>query len=468
MQLPCLTRDQIQQRCTAQSFTRGLEYFHEGAIGTPVLHGYTLSATCQGTEIHPYRISIELMPTTIARAVCSCPYDGKGDCKHIVALLLNYVHAPETICCVDAVLAEFAEKPKENLLQVISELLKRTPELTPLAQVYADIPIVSSHSEPIPLVTIYGKQIDSIFGRGFLEQHQLQEVLIQLERLVQHAESLAHLGETQFALSLLHALIHRSVIRYPDTFQGHELPRFVGTCTKIFTQIAVAAQEAALIGFDTASVETPLADHYQMLLDLSFEAEPVFTPLLTCFLEDLCLTQETSDLQGTIVQRLEESQDREAHVRLLLALYLNAGETEAYVNLAETEGETYRLVHLYFTHQQDAAAWELLQKSPLSVDEYWCFLKSRIAKRVPQFTDKLLSTLRCHHPNIAISVYQRLIEELALSQRRRNYEKLREHLTMLKHLYSRLEQQNAWAAYLHDFRERHARKPRLLQIISKL
>ena len=150
MQLPCLTRDQIQQRCTAQSFTRGLEYFHEGAIGTPVLHGYTLSATCQGTEIHPYRISIELMPTTIARAICSCPYDGKGDCKHIVALLLNYVHAPETICCVDAVLAEFAEKPKENLLQVISELLKRTPELTPLAQVYADIPIVSSHSEPIP------------------------------------------------------------------------------------------------------------------------------------------------------------------------------------------------------------------------------------------------------------------------------------------------------------------------------
>ena len=36
MQLPQLTLDQIQQRCTEQSFTRGLDYFHAGAIDNPV------------------------------------------------------------------------------------------------------------------------------------------------------------------------------------------------------------------------------------------------------------------------------------------------------------------------------------------------------------------------------------------------------------------------------------------------
>ena len=46
MQLPNLTLDQIQHCCTAQSFTRGTEYFHAGAIGNPVLHDWTLSATC--------------------------------------------------------------------------------------------------------------------------------------------------------------------------------------------------------------------------------------------------------------------------------------------------------------------------------------------------------------------------------------------------------------------------------------
>ena len=73
MQPPQLTPDQIQERCTEQSFTRGLEYFHAGAIGNPTLHGYTLSATCEGTDIDPYRLSVELMPTGIATTGCSCP-----------------------------------------------------------------------------------------------------------------------------------------------------------------------------------------------------------------------------------------------------------------------------------------------------------------------------------------------------------------------------------------------------------
>ena len=39
MQLPQLTLDQIRCRCTEQRFERGLAYFHDGAIGNPVLHG---------------------------------------------------------------------------------------------------------------------------------------------------------------------------------------------------------------------------------------------------------------------------------------------------------------------------------------------------------------------------------------------------------------------------------------------
>ena len=100
MQLPNLTPDQIQECCTAQSFTRGTEYFHAGTIGNPILHGYTLSATCHGTC--PYRVSVELMPTGIATTHCSCPYDGDGDCKHIVALLLTYLHTPDLIDSIDS------------------------------------------------------------------------------------------------------------------------------------------------------------------------------------------------------------------------------------------------------------------------------------------------------------------------------------------------------------------------------
>lgn len=317
MQLLQLTSDQIRHRCTEQSFTRGLAYFHAGAIGNPVLHGWTLSATCQGSSTNPYRVSVELMPTGIIAACCSCRYEGEGDCKHIVALLLTYTEASETICSVDSLLTMLAEKPKSSLLGVISELLKRKPMLAPVARGYADM-AEESGLEITPTrqeltvgatVRVYREQIDRLFGDDFLEQHRLHQVLVQFEGLVRHAESLAHLGEARFALSILHALVHQSIVRYPDTLQRSELPRFVSRCTNMFAQIAVNAQRPS---------ET--LEHCRMLLELSFDAAPIFTPLLTHLLEQLCSMQEPTDLQATIEQRLDESPNRQVHVQLLLAL----------------------------------------------------------------------------------------------------------------------------------------------------
>ena len=82
-------------------------------------------------------------------------------------------------------------------------------------------------------------------------------------------ESLAQLDETESALSILHALIHQSIARYSDTLQNSELPRFVDKCTQAFAQIAMSVQEPDAI-----------FEHCRMLLQLSFETEQVFTPLL--------------------------------------------------------------------------------------------------------------------------------------------------------------------------------------------
>ena len=231
MQLPQLTLEQIHERCTEQSFTRGLDYFHSGAIGNPTFHDCNLSAICEGTDIDPYHVTVELMPTGIASTYCSCPYDWGGDCKHIVALLLTYVHEPDTILSLEPLFATLEAKPKSELLQVISELLKHAPELVPIAQAYSDIPAIPPESGPLPLVTAYREQIDSIFEDSLLEQNHLHQVLVQLESLSDQAESLAQLGETERALSILHALIHQSIEHNSDTSQTGELPWFVGKCT---------------------------------------------------------------------------------------------------------------------------------------------------------------------------------------------------------------------------------------------
>ena len=238
MQYPKLTEDQIQDRCTKQVFARGEDYFYNEAIENPMFHGSTLSASCYGSEDEPYSVSVELTPTGIADAACSCPYDWGGDCKHIVALLLTYVHEPDEIQSVEPILTAIAEKPRATLLSIISELLKREPALVPIVETYTDGGTESQFGDTSTAsastigtsatTTVYREQIDRLFGDGFLEQHQLHKVIAQLTELVRHAESLAQAGATEFALSILYALIHQSITRYEDTLQNAELPRFVG------------------------------------------------------------------------------------------------------------------------------------------------------------------------------------------------------------------------------------------------
>ena len=465
MQLPQITSDQIQERCTPQSFERGEDYFYDEAIGNPVIHGWTLSATCQGTEPTPYRVSVELMPTGIADAYCSCPYDWGGDCKHIVALLLTYIHESEEICSVDTLFTTLAEKPKASLLRVISELLKREPALVPVARTYIDmaeeseLESVSTASNLMVSATtkVYREQIDRLFGNGFLEQHQLREVLVHLKGLVRHAESLAQAGETEFALSILHALIHQSIVRYADTLQKPELPRFVDNCTTVFAQIVDKLQEP-----------TAILEHYRMLLALSFEAESVFTSHLTHLLKQFYLTQDTTDLQTTIAERLEESRNRQAHVQLLLDLYLRSDQIGAAFRLARREEAPAPLISNLFARQDEDTAWEALEEFPLSVAEYWDLLKSPIAKRDPRFTEQLVTLVEGHQPGTAIMLYQGLIEQILTSQKRRDYKRVQRYLTAIKRLHQHLDQENQWEAYLAVLRKRHARKRLLLQIMAEI
>ena len=333
MQPPQITQYHIQERCTEQSFTRGLEYFHDGAIGNPVIHGCTLSGTCEGTDIEPYHVTVELMPTGISSAYCSCPYDWEGDCKHIVALLLTYVDTPDTILSLEPLFVTLEAQPKSSLLQIISELLKYAPELAPIVQAYSDTPGTLQESGSLPLVTVYEEQVNGIFRDSFIEQHEFDRGFVQLEVLQQKAELLGQQGKTEQALSILHALIHQSVMHCSDIPQKSGLLEFVEECLISFAEIAVDAPESITI-----------LEHCRMLLRLSFDAEQVFTSLLTSSLEELCWRQEIADLpvaieQDLVEQGLDKSPDRQAHVQLLLTLYFQSGRTEDYRRLAQSEEE---------------------------------------------------------------------------------------------------------------------------------
>ena len=465
MQYPDITEDQIQDRCTKQVFSRGESYFYEEVIENAVFHDWTLSATCQGSEFTPYNVSVELTSTGIADAVCSCPYDWGGDCKHIVALLLTYIHEREEIHSVDPILTAIAEKPRATLLRVISELLKREPSLVPIVKTYTDGVVASEFGDTSTpststvvasaTTTAYREQIDRLFGDRFLEEHQLHNVIAQLTELARHAEALAYTGETEFALSILYALIHQSVVRYEDTLQSAELPRFVGTCTTQFLQIADALKEP-----------TALHEYRRPLLELSFEAEAAFTPYLIDLLKSLCATQDTTELQTAIEQRLDESRDRQTHVQLLLSLYLNSDQIAASFRLARREEAPADFINLLFERQDEDTIWEALEEFPLTIENYWDILKNPFAEHIPNFTEQLLTFVEGHRPETAIMLYQGLIEQVLTSRKRTDYKTVQHYLTEVQRLYQHLEQDSEWKAYLKVLRERYRRKRTLLEMLE--
>lgn len=87
------TENDIRQLTTAQSFDRGEDYYHSGAVMDLVRRGHHLTARVAGSQFEPYRVDVTLTEDGhIASAVCTCPYDWGGYCKHIVAVLLAALH----------------------------------------------------------------------------------------------------------------------------------------------------------------------------------------------------------------------------------------------------------------------------------------------------------------------------------------------------------------------------------------
>ena len=77
----------IRAKVTEQSYDRGVEYVHAGAVESATTRGDQLFATVQGSEWDPYHVIVTFTGDDFA-ATCTCPYDWGGYCKHVVAVLL--------------------------------------------------------------------------------------------------------------------------------------------------------------------------------------------------------------------------------------------------------------------------------------------------------------------------------------------------------------------------------------------
>ncbi|MDE1810638.1 MAG: hypothetical protein KGH66_01170 [Candidatus Micrarchaeota archaeon] len=87
-----ITVKDVHSLVDSKIFQRGTEYFNDGCVLNPTQDGNEISAEVEGSSSSNYKTLVKLERGKI-KCECDCPYDW-GVCKHVIALLLNWVNNP--------------------------------------------------------------------------------------------------------------------------------------------------------------------------------------------------------------------------------------------------------------------------------------------------------------------------------------------------------------------------------------
>jgi len=127
MSIPPFSKTAIRQQTTAESFSRGEEYHRQGRVISLVLRGDVLQAEVEGSQYEPYRVHVTFDEGGITSAVCDCPYDWGGWCKHIAATLLACLHESDEIEERPTLEEMLTDLDREQLQGLLVHLATRDP-----------------------------------------------------------------------------------------------------------------------------------------------------------------------------------------------------------------------------------------------------------------------------------------------------------------------------------------------------
>jgi len=130
MTLPPISRSKIQDHTAGGSFERGEQYLADGKVRSMKrTDEHTLKAQVQGSDVHPYIVTIQFDADEIQRVECTCPYHEGSWCKHIVAVLLSTqeedIPVEESVEVDDLV----SDMDRPALIALIERLVEHDPRL---------------------------------------------------------------------------------------------------------------------------------------------------------------------------------------------------------------------------------------------------------------------------------------------------------------------------------------------------
>jgi hypothetical protein len=119
-----ITEKMIIDHFDVRSFHRGDEYQTDGHVIDAIKTDNLLWGKVAGSLYDPYRVKVRMKGKEI-EAECSCPVG--TDCKHAVALLLEYIRNPDSFADMNMFHDLLEKKNRDELIGLIKELVQLDP-----------------------------------------------------------------------------------------------------------------------------------------------------------------------------------------------------------------------------------------------------------------------------------------------------------------------------------------------------
>lgn len=163
-----LSPTQVEAQTDRASFERGRAYARQDRLFGRIRRGTAIAAGCHGSSGGPYRVTATLAATgesgkraatNPVEYACDCPRG--GFCKHVVALLLDWIADPGDYDERPSVEELLAGKSREDLAALIEVMLRRVPEMEGLIEL--PLPTAASlPAEPVNEAAIRRQVRDAI------------------------------------------------------------------------------------------------------------------------------------------------------------------------------------------------------------------------------------------------------------------------------------------------------------------
>lgn len=123
-----LTEPDIRSLANSQSFDRGYNYYRNGYVYNMTRRGDLLASQVEGSQYEPYQVQVTLSEHGVEDAECTCPYDWGGNCKHIVATLLYFIHNHEVVEKKPELATLLAGLTEAQLRQILLHVAEDQPD----------------------------------------------------------------------------------------------------------------------------------------------------------------------------------------------------------------------------------------------------------------------------------------------------------------------------------------------------